>query len=66
MTTDNFFIFLDLAKTRHKKRTSLLTTVSRARKEIPKSMKNVQDNLYEIKILKYEETDTLLQQTKAR
>lgn len=60
VTVDNFFTSIHLAKELQQKGTSLVGTVSKARREIPKSMKDSREELYKSKILKHRETGATL------
>lgn len=60
VTVDNFFTSLQLAKELKAKKTSLVGTVNKARREIPKSLKVLKDKLYETKFLKHEDTGATL------
>ena len=51
ITTDNFFTSLNLAKTLLQKKTTLVGTVNRIRKEVPDSLKSTKSPLYSTKVL---------------
>lgn len=52
VTTDNFFTSVSLANNLLSKRTTLVGTVNKGRRDIPPYVKNLRLNLYETKVLK--------------
>lgn len=60
VTVDNFFTSLELAKKLKEKRTSLVGTMNRARREIPDCIKIGKAELYSTKLLRNEESGATL------
>lgn len=60
VTVDNFFTSLELAKKLKDKRTSLVGTMNKARREIPDCIKSGKEELYSTKLLKNEESGSTL------
>ena len=54
VTTDNFFMSVNLAKTLRQKRISFVGTVNRIRKEIPQDIKKMKKDLYATKVFKHD------------
>ena len=54
MTTDNFFTSVNLAKTLRQQGISIVGTVNRILKEIPREIKKIKENLYTTKIFKHD------------
>ena len=64
VTTDNYFTSVELAKNLKQKKTSLLGTVNKARREIPREIKKVKYPLYDCKFYKNDDASLTVYQGK--
>jgi len=64
VTTDNYFTSIELAKNLKKKKTSLLGTVNKARREIPREIKTAKHPLYDCKFYKNDHASLTVYQGK--
>ena len=64
ITCDNFFTSVTLAKLLKSKKTSIVGTVNKIRREVPKAIKNIKLPLYSTRIFKNEELTLMVYQGK--